>query len=88
MLLSPSILIVLAVAAAVILGPRWARNAAPEIVARVNGDVITLGELRRVQADLRALSRLQGQPGDKAPDGEELERLAVRNLIRRQLATI
>ena len=80
-----SILIVLAVAAAVGLGPWRAGNEAPEIVARVNGDAITSAELHRVQADLLELSRLQGQPGDKNPDAEELERVAAQKLIQRHL---
>ena len=84
-LLSRSILIVLVVAAAVALRPRSATNVAPEIEARVNGEAITSAELHRVRADLLELSRRQGQPSDKKPDAEELERLAVRQLIQRRL---
>lgn len=84
MLLSASIVIVLAVSAAVVFGPRRDGSEDPEIVARVNGEAVTRGELHRAEADLLALGGLQGK-GDKAPDDEELERLAVRQLIQRHL---
>ena len=47
MLLSVSILIVLAVGAVVVLGPRWTGNAAPEKVTRVNGEAVTRAKLHR-----------------------------------------
>jgi len=84
-LLSLSLLIVLAVVAAVMLGPRLAENSAPGIVARVNGDDVTLDELVRVRADLLELRRRQGQPGDNDPEAEEFERVAVQSLIHRHL---
>ena len=84
-LLSLSILIVLAVSAAVVVGPWRDGSEDPEIVARVNGEAVTLGELHRARADLLALSALQRKAGDEASDDEELERLAVRQLMRRHL---
>ncbi len=56
-----------------------------QVLARVNGDMVTRDELHRVQVDLLALSRQQREPGDEAPGGEELERLALRKLIQRHL---
>jgi parvulin-like peptidyl-prolyl isomerase len=82
--LSLSILIVL-VGAAIVLGPRRDGSEDPEIVARVNGEAVTQGELHRAQADLLALRGPEGKRGDEASDDEELERLAVRQLIQRHL---
>lgn len=79
-----SILIVL-VGAAIVLGPRRDGSEDPEIVARVNGEAVTQSELHRAQADLLALRGPAGNPGDEASDDEELERLAVRQLIQRHL---
>lgn len=84
MLLSVSIVIVVTVSAAVLFGKRPQPSEDPEIVARVNGKAVTRGELHRAEADLLALGGLQGK-GDEAPDDEELERLAVRQLIQRHL---
>lgn len=81
----PSLLIVLVVGAAAGLRPGSAETAAPDIVARVNGEAVTLDELHRVQADLLELRRLQAQANDNNPDAEELERLAVQKLIQRHL---
>lgn len=83
-LLSVSIVIVLAVSAAVALGPRQDGSEDPEIVARVNGEAVTWRELHRAEVDLRALSSLQAK-GEKTLDDEELERLALRQLIQRHL---
>jgi len=56
----------------------------PEILARVNGEPITRNELRRIQADLLELGRQQ-QPGNIAPDGEELRSSALQQLFQRRL---
>ena len=78
-------LIALAVTAVVSVGPSEAGGAGPEIVARVNGEAVTRAELQRVQVDLVSLHKLQGGRSGEEPVGEELESLAIENLIRRHL---
>ena len=78
-------LIALAVTAVVTLGSSEARGAEPEIVAQVNGDAVTRAELQRVQVDLVALRKLQGDRNNEQPDGDELKNLAVESLIWRRL---
>src|SRR6266545_2420398 len=58
-------------------GPQGA-NAAPEMVARVNGEPVTRAEFDRM---LASLPESAGQD----PDGTTLDRLALRNLINRRL---
>jgi len=77
--------ILLAAAATLKVDPSQAEKLAPDIVARVNGEVVTSAELRRVKAELLERRRLQGQAGDEGPDAEALETLAVQNLIQRHL---
>jgi parvulin-like peptidyl-prolyl isomerase len=77
--------VIVLVGAAIVLGSRRDGSEDPEIVARVNGEAVTEGELHRAQADLLALRGPEGKRGDEASDDEELEHLAVRQLIERQL---
>ncbi|KAF0219138.1 MAG: PpiC-type peptidyl-prolyl cis-trans [Geobacteraceae bacterium] len=84
-LLPWSILFVLLVGVAPPLCPYRAWGAEPEIVARVNGEPVTLGELQRMLADPLAQNRLEREHGVQDPDSKELERLALRKLINRHL---
>jgi foldase protein PrsA len=86
-LLPSSIYIVLAVVAVVHLVPSRAGGAesGSEVVARVNGDAVTRGDLDRQLADPLTSWRLQQELGIQELDGKEQERLALRELIRRQL---
>ena len=72
-------------AAAFSLASLTAASAEPEIVARVNGETVSRGELHRVQADLLTLRQLQGKLEEKPPEDEALKRLALRKLIHRHL---
>jgi parvulin-like peptidyl-prolyl isomerase len=55
------------------------------IVARVNGEPITRGELQGMLAHADLRRQLQRELGARKPDGVELERLAVQKLIDRRL---
>ena len=57
----------------------------PEIVARVNGEPVTRGEVQSVLADRAMRRRMTEQLGVQGPDTKELERLALRKLISRRL---
>lgn len=67
------------------LAPREAGSAEPEIVARVNGAPVTSVELQRMLADAVVQGNHQQKLVAPDPDGKELKRLAVRELIDRQL---
>lgn len=54
-------------------------------MARVNGEPVTRAELRRLLATPAERSRLLQESGVQDPDGQELERLALRTLIDRRL---
>ena len=84
-LLLRSLLMVLVAGATVAFGSPGAGSAEPGIVARVNGQPVTRGELQRMLADPLARSRLQQELGVQDPDSEALERLALRKLINRRL---
>lgn len=79
------VLIVVVAGTASILGRSGAWSADPELVARVNGEPVTRGQVQRLLADPLARSELQRELGVQAPDSKELERLAVRKLIIRHL---
>ena len=78
-------LLVLVAGAAVGLGPSGARSAEPAILARVNGEPVTQGELRLALADPSLRRRLQQDLGVREPDSQALERLALQKLINRRL---
>jgi parvulin-like peptidyl-prolyl isomerase len=81
-----STLVVLAAAVLVSFGAPAAGSEEPEIVARVNGEAVTRGELDRLQADPLYLTQLKGKLDHQGQgDGEELERAALQNLIRNRL---
>jgi parvulin-like peptidyl-prolyl isomerase len=84
-LLHWSVLIVLVAVAVVALGPREARSAEPEIIARVNGEPVSRDDLQRLLADPLTNWRLQQEQEGRTPATEELERLALKELIHRQL---
>jgi peptidyl-prolyl cis-trans isomerase C len=84
-LLPWAILIVLVVGAAAVLGPSEAWSAEPEVVALVNGEPVTRGELQRLVVDLSKRLPQQREFGVQEPDTKELERLALRKLITRRL---
>jgi len=62
-----------------------AKSAEPDMVARVNGEPVTRAELKRILADPLTRRRLQQELGVQEPDGKELDRLALRMLIKRRL---
>ena len=63
-----------------------AGNHVEQVVARVNGDVVTLDELRRVQVDLLEVSRQhRREADDHVPDPIVLGRVALQELIQRRL---
>jgi len=78
-------LLVLVAGAAVALGPSGAWSAEPAILARVNGEPVTQGELRLALADPSMRRRLQQDLGVREPDSQALERLALQKLINRRL---
>jgi len=56
-----------------------------EIVARVNGEPVPRAELQRMLADPMERQRLQRNVGVEDPDGDSLDRMALRELIHRRL---
>ncbi len=84
-ILQQCLLIVLLAGAAVAFGPRTARAADPQIVARVNGAPVTLDELQRLLNDPLEQERLRRESGTPAPDRQALVSLALQELIHRQL---
>jgi len=80
-LLLPWSIIVLVVA----LGPSVAWSAESEIVARVNGDPVTRGELQRMLADPRAQHQVRQELGGKDPGKKELDRQVLQKLIKQRL---
>jgi parvulin-like peptidyl-prolyl isomerase len=80
-----SILFVLVASAGVALAPWGARSAEPEIVARVNGEPVTRGELERALADPLARLQLEQELDAQDSDSKGLERLALQKLIQRLL---
>jgi parvulin-like peptidyl-prolyl isomerase len=84
-LLPWAILIVLMTGAAAILGRSGAWSAEPDIVARVNGEPVTRGEVQRLLADPLSRRQLQQEFGVREPDSISLERLAMQKLIKRHL---
>ncbi len=85
-LLLASAVIVLSVGIAIAPAPQRTESDEPHIVARVNGKALTRSALQRVQTDLLELRRLWGeQPSDAEPANQDLERLAMQQLIRRSL---
>ena len=84
-LLPWAMLIVLVAGAAAVLGRSGAWSAEPDLVARVNGEPVTRGDVQRLLADPLTRRELQRELGVQAPDSKALERLAVRTLINRRL---
>ena len=84
-LLPWAIVTVLVAVAATALGLFTVWSADPEIVARVNGEAVTRGELQRMVADPLVQRQLQQELGVQKADSKELDRLAVRKLIFRRL---
>jgi parvulin-like peptidyl-prolyl isomerase len=84
-LLAVALLGGLAITAGLALGPKQGGGEAPGIVVRVNGQDLSLDELRRVKTDLLESARLQGQTNDKLPDADKFDELAVQSLVERHL---
>jgi len=84
-LLTWASLLGLVAGAAAPLGPSGAWSAEPEIVARVNGEPVTRGEMQRLLADPLVHRQLQWELGVRGQDRKAWERLAVQKLIHRQL---
>jgi foldase protein PrsA len=83
-LLGASMVIVVAgIVAGFGLSKAW--NLEPEIVARVNGEPVTRGELQRMLEDPAVGRQLQQELGVQKPDSEALNRQALRKLITRRL---
>jgi foldase protein PrsA len=80
-----AILIVLVIGAAASLGLSSASSAEPEVVARVNGETVTRGELQRMLANTRTRQQLRQELGVQNPDSEASNRLALRRVILRRL---
>jgi len=78
------ILIVLAAGAVTALGVSRPWSPEPAIVARVNGEPVTRGEVDRVLAEARR-HQPQQEPGGREEDSKALVRSAVRKLIVRRL---
>lgn len=83
-LLSVSTVLALAVGEAFVPSPRQQSHEDSETVALLNAEAITQNELHRAKIDLRALGELHDN-GEKALRDEQLERLAVHQLLQRQL---
>lgn len=79
------VLIVLATGGPDDLAPQVAWGAEPEIVARVNGAAVTRQELQSMLGDSFTERSLLQELGDDNPKKNDLERLAVRKLIRHRL---
>ena len=79
------ILIILVAVAAVALAPSGVWGAEPEIIARVNGEPVTRGELQRMLADPLMQYQFERELGSEKAASKELERLALRKLIQRRL---
>ena len=62
-----------------------ALSAEPKVVARVNGEVVTEGDARRVLSDPSTRRQLQQDLGFRATDANALYRLAVKKLVEHQL---
>ena len=62
-----------------------APSAEPKVVARVNGEVVTERDARRVLGDPLARRQLQHDLGFRASDANALYRLAVKKLIEHRL---
>jgi parvulin-like peptidyl-prolyl isomerase len=62
-----------------------APSAEPKVVARVNGEVVTEGDARRVLSDPSTRRQLQQDLGFRATDANALYRLAVKKLVEHQL---
>ena len=84
-LLPRSIMLVLLAGAPVALSPWGASSAESEVVARVNGEPVTRGELQRTLADPLTRDQLERELGDDKPDRKDLESLALQKLIDRLL---
>jgi parvulin-like peptidyl-prolyl isomerase len=84
-LLPWAMLLILMAGAAAVLGRSGAWSAEPDIVARMNGEPVTRGEVRRLLADPLARRELQRELGVREPDRKDLERLAIQKLINRRL---
>ncbi len=76
---------VLAFGAVVPYGTAQVGAETPTVVARVNGEAVTRGELDRLLNDPLAESRLRQELGGESSDSAGLERLAVHELIHRRL---
>jgi parvulin-like peptidyl-prolyl isomerase len=59
--------------------------AEPQIVARVNGEAVTVAEFQRMRANPYVQQQAQQERSTKNPDAKELDRLALRKLIHRRL---
>jgi len=70
---------------AAVLSPSLLWSAEPEIVARVNGEPVTRGELQRMLADPRAQHQIKQELGGREPDAKEMNRLGLRMLIQQRL---
>lgn len=78
-------LIMLVAGTAVDLGPSVVWGAEAEIVARVNGEPVTRGELQRMLADPLMQYQFERELGSEKADRKKLERLALQKLIQRRL---
>ena len=85
-LLSRAILIVLLACAASGLTPLAAWGEEPEIVARVNGEPVTQGELQRILTDPLTQRAYRRETGIQEPDSQELARWTLRQLIIQRLS--
>jgi parvulin-like peptidyl-prolyl isomerase len=81
---SPLALVLLAASAAILPGEaRGAEQA--EVVARVNGEPVTRAEVERMRGSPLTLGQARRELGVEEPDADALERVALRNVIRRRL---
>ncbi|HSB69951.1 MAG TPA: peptidyl-prolyl cis-trans isomerase [Candidatus Methylomirabilis sp.] len=84
-LLRWAMLIVLVAGIATVVVVSRPRGAEPDVVARVNGEPVTRGDVQRLLADSLARRQLQQELGAQGSDTKALERLAVQRLINRRL---
>jgi foldase protein PrsA len=66
-------------------GPRGAKSAGTEVVARVNGEPVTRAQFDRMVTNPLTLRQAQQELGVEEPDRKELERLAMRKLVHLRL---
>jgi parvulin-like peptidyl-prolyl isomerase len=84
-LLAAAMVLGLLASAAAAGEPSGAEGAETQIVARVNGESVTRGELQRLLLDPVSQRRLQQELGVQMADSKAVDRLAVQTLIHRHL---